>query len=199
MVIGELCPPTPTQPGWTASQFEGSQGRERRPGWTSPRVERQMTKCHSCCSPEMKMLNLPQRQFWLTWRFMRTSGAIQRTGSPPEVLFSSSTEAYREWESPKSETFATVPFWASRMFLWVGWDLRSGHNTFLLIWWLGYYLAARSPCTILCCSRNSIPRLTCHSKIFTETGQKHLSYLIAIFHKEFAVQLSRLRYDLKLC
>ena len=71
--------------------------------------------------------------------------------------------------------------------------------TFLPIWWLGYYLAARSPCTILCCSRNSIPRLTCHSKIFTETGQKHLSYLIAIFHKEFAVQLSRLRYDLKLC
>ena len=130
MVIGELCPPTPTptQPGWTASQFEGSQGRERRPGWTSPRVERQMTKCHSCCSPEMKMLNLPRRQFWLTWRFMRTSGAIQRTGSPPEVLFSSSTEAYREWESPKSETFATVPFWASRMFLWVGWDQDIIHS-----------------------------------------------------------------------
>ena len=43
---------------------------------------------------------------------------------------------------------------------------------FLPIWWLGYYLAARSPCTILCCSRNSIPRLTFNSKIFTETGRK---------------------------
>ena len=132
---------------------------EQRPGWTSPIEERQRTKCHSCCSPEKKRDRLVGWDLWLTWRFMRTSGAIQRTGRPAEVLFSSSTEAYREWDSPKSDTFATVPFWASKMFLWVEGEMR----TFLLIWWLGGNLAARSPCTILCCSRNSIPRLTWYS------------------------------------
>ena len=34
-------------------------------------------------------------------------------------------------------------------------------NVHVFSWFLVRHLAARSPCTILCCSRNSIPRLTC--------------------------------------
>ena len=56
-----------------------------------------------------------------TCRFIRTSGAIHLTGRPAEVLFNSSTEAYNECERPKSDTFATVPFWARRMFLRSDW------------------------------------------------------------------------------
>lgn len=73
-------------------------------------------------------------------------------------------------------------------------------NVHVFSWFLVRHLAARSPCTILCCSRNSIPRLTCpHAKphLFLFLCLLENSYLKAIFHKNLAVQWPRLRQDLE--
>ena len=152
-----------------------------------------------------------------TCRFIRTSGAIHLTGRPTEVLFNSSTEAYNEWERPKSDTLATVPFWARRMFL------RRKLQMFLVfgsspcgkisVHYL-VLLKELHPATHLLTSlninlfcfcpfkRHGYWRLTYSQAININTIFLSLSILensdlIAIFHKNLAVQWPRLRQDLK--